>query len=110
MIAESEHKINFIQEIRFVKGDEFALSPAYQRDSVWVGCYLIGDKGWHELLSDFEKLAHSFNGRPHWGKEFTINKKYLAAQYPLMNSFNELRKNFDPTGKFENKMISQLFN
>lgn len=110
MIDESEHKINFIQEIRFVKGDEFALSPAYQRDSVWVGCYLIGDKGWHQLLADFEKLARSFNGRPHWGKEFTIDKKYLAAQYPLINSFNELRKDFDPTGKFENKMISQLFN
>jgi hypothetical protein len=27
-----------------------------------------------------------------------------------MNSFNELRQDFDPTGKFENKMISQLFN
>ena len=109
MIDASEHKINFIQEIRFVQGDSFALSPAFQRDSIWVGCYLIGNKGWPELLSDFEKLARSYNGRPHWGKEFTIDRNYLAEQYPKMKSFKELRKAYDPKGKFENWMINELF-
>ncbi len=109
MIDRSSHKINFIQEIRFVKGDSFALSPAYQRDSVWVGCYLIGDRGWPELLSDFEKLARSFKGRPHWGKEFTIDTAYLSAQYPQFGAFIALRREFDPSGKFDNKMISELF-
>jgi L-gulonolactone oxidase len=109
LIDESDHKINFIQEIRFVKGDNFALSPAYQRDSVWVGCYLIGDRGWPELLSDFEKLARSYFGRPHWGKEFTIDRAYLEGQYPAMKAFNELRKRYDPEGKFENGMMREVF-
>ena len=109
MIEQSEHKINFIQEIRFVKGDEFALSPAYQRDSIWVGCYLIGEHGWKDLMSDFEKLARRYNGRPHWGKEFTIDRKYLATHYPLMQQYNELRRSYDPSGKFENKMIRAIF-
>ena len=109
MIDLSEHKINFIQEIRFVRGDEFALSPAYRRDSMWVGCYLIGEKGWPELLADFEKLARSYYGRPHWGKEFSIDKAHLSSQYPEIEAFNRLRKECDPTGKFENKMISELF-
>ncbi|MCW3124423.1 MAG: hypothetical protein JWO03_81 [Bacteroidetes bacterium] len=108
MIDESDHKINFIQEVRFVKGDEYALSPSYRRDSIWIGCYLIGDKGWDELLADFEKLAVKYNGRPHWGKEYNIDKEYLRKQYPLLDEFQKLRSTYDPAGKFSNPMIAAI--
>lgn len=108
MIDESQHKINFIQEIRFVKGDDYALSPCYRRDSIWIGCYLIGDRGWDALLHDFEKLAVRYNGRPHWGKEYHIDPQYLHGQYPQLDAFCALRKYLDPQGKFSNPMIEAI--
>lgn len=109
MIEEKGHKINFLQEIRFVKGDDFALSPCYQRDSIYVGAYLIGNEGWLPLLKDFEVLAQSFNGRPHWGKEFTADKAYLKKQYPNWEKFIALKKEMDAEQLFENALINTFF-
>jgi FAD/FMN-containing dehydrogenase len=109
LIENSGHKINFIQEIRFTKGDNFMLSPCYRQDSVWIGAYLIGNKGWDALFADFEKFARKHDGRPHWGKEFTPDKSYLQSHYPLYPDFATLRKQLDPHGKFENELIEKLF-
>jgi hypothetical protein len=35
------HSYNFIQELRFSKADDLWLSPAYQRDSIWISLYNI---------------------------------------------------------------------
>jgi hypothetical protein len=109
LIENSEHKINFIQEIRFTKGDNFMLSPCYKQDTIWIGAYLIGNKGWDALFADFEKFARKHDGRPHWGKEFTPDKSYLQSHYPLYHDFSNLRKQLDPHGKFENELIGKLF-
>lgn len=103
----SAHRFNFLQEIRFTKGDDYALSPCHGRDSVWVGCYNADNFGWYELLKDFESLAIQFNGRPHWGKEFTVSADYLKKQYPKYESFKSLRTEWDPSGKFENDFIGK---
>jgi L-gulonolactone oxidase len=109
MINASSHRINFLQEIRFSKADSFALSPCYGRNTIWLGAYNADNHGWNELLNDFELLAKKYNGRPHWGKEFNIDKTYLQAQYPMLGSFNNLRLHVDPTGKFANHYINQIF-
>lgn len=109
MIDESEHRLNFIQEIRFTKADDFALSPCYGRDTIWLGVYNADDSGWDKLLSDFELLAKKYKGRPHWGKEFHTDKDYLRSQYPMLEEFNSLRKQFDPEKKFENVYIAKIF-
>src|SRR5580658_8574662 len=57
MINASPHRINFLQEIRFTKADEFVLSPSYQRDSIWLGAYNADNFGWEEILADFEVIA-----------------------------------------------------
>jgi FAD/FMN-containing dehydrogenase len=108
-IDNSSHRINFLQEIRFSKADNFALSPSFSRDTVWIGCYNIDNFGWVELMHDFEEIGKHYNGRPHWGKEFTVNKNYLQGQYPDWSKFIALKRQFDPMGKFENKMIAELF-
>lgn len=109
MIDASSYRINFIQEIRFTRGDEYALSPCYGRNTIWLGAYNADNFLWNELLSDFEQLAKQFNGRPHWGKEFNADAAYISAQYAQWNVFNNLRKEFDPTGKFANDYILELF-
>ena len=109
MINASSHRINFIQEIRFTKADEFALSPCYQRDSIWLGAYNADNFGWEEILADFEIIARNYNGRPHWGKEFrSPDKAFFKTAYPRMAEFEQLRKQFDPDNKFVNDYISKI--
>jgi hypothetical protein len=96
MVNANGHLINFIQEIRFVKGDDYALSPCHGRDSVYVGAYNADNNGWPELLSDFEQLAVKHQGRPHWGKEFNVGADYLRSVYPKWDDFIALRNAFDP--------------
>lgn len=109
MVNGGKHRMNFIQEIRFTKADDFALSPCYQRNAIWLGAYNMDNYGWTELMTDFEALARQFNGRPHWGKESNFDKNYLRTQYPQFEAFNTLRKQWDPQGKFENEFITKIF-
>ena len=77
--------------------------------SFWIGAYNHEDKQWNSILQAFEKFAIQHNGRPHYGKEFHVRKEYLAQQYPKYADFIELRKQFDPTNKFGNKLMDELF-
>lgn len=108
-INASKHRINFIQEIRFTKADEYALSPCYGRNTMWLGAYNADNFGWEELMSDFESLAIKYKGRPHWGKEFNVSATYLQQQYPNFKKFTTLREQFDPTGKLLNDFTKRLF-
>lgn len=108
-INASTHRINFLQEIRFTKADNYALSPCYGRDTMWLGAYNADNFGWNELLADFELLAKKYNGRPHWGKEFNIDKAYLQKQYSKFDAFNTLRNQCDPEGKFVNDYVARIF-
>jgi len=109
MVNANGHLINFIQEMRFVRGDDYALSPCHGRDSVYVGAYNADDRGWDELLSDFEQMALQYSGRPHWGKEFTVGNEYLRSVYPKWEEFRVLRKAYDPEGTMVNGLVGRLF-
>ncbi|MDB5225997.1 MAG: hypothetical protein JWN78_190 [Bacteroidota bacterium] len=109
LFTGSHFTFNFIQEIRFTKGDDFWLSECFERDTLWIGAYNHEDKQWNEILNSFEVFAQKHNGRPHWGKEFTVRKNYLEKNYPKYAAFIELRKQFDPEGKFLNRLTSELF-
>ncbi|MCB9204254.1 MAG: hypothetical protein H6603_04670 [Flavobacteriales bacterium] len=110
MVESKGHLMNFIQEIRFVKGDDFALSPCHGRDSVYIGCYNADNRGWDELLVDFEEhIGIKYNGRPHWGKEFNVGTDYLRSVYPKWDDFLKLRSDMDANGRFMNGMLEGLF-
>ena len=109
MINAKGYTVNFVQEIRFVKADLFALSPCHMRDSIYVGTYHACNSDWQPLFYDFEEIALKYNGRPHWGKEFSINKDYLHQQYPQMNEFIALQKTVDPNGVMLNDFTRKIF-
>ena len=99
MINGSKHRINFLQEIRFSKGDDYALSAAYGRDTIWLGVYNADNFGWEDLLDDFEILAKKYGGRPHWGKEFrSVDRDFFRSVYPQYNAFIALKKEMDRPG------------
>ncbi len=108
-LLESKFNFNFVQEIRFTKADDFWLSPSYKRDSLWIGFYNYEHENWKELLPFHEEFARKYNGRPHWGKEFTIDKNYLRKQYEKFDDFFSLKKEFDSERKFENEFIKRMF-
>jgi sugar-1,4-lactone oxidase-like protein len=108
-ITDNQYNLNFIQEIRFTKGDDFWLSACYKRDALWLGLYNYAHEKWDKVLPEYEAFAKQFNGRPHWGKEFTLDKKYLHQQYEKINDFKKLKEEFDPTKKFENKFVEEIF-
>jgi len=108
-ITENKYNLNFIQEIRFTKGDDFWLSGCYQRNALWLGLYSYEHENWDKILKDYQVFAQQFNGRPHWGKEFNVGKEYLQQQYPKYNDFIQLRHEMDPGKKFVNKYIERLF-
>jgi L-gulonolactone oxidase len=108
-LLESKFNFNFIQEIRFTKADDFWLSPSYKRDSLWIGFYNYEHENWTEALPFHEEFAKKFDGRPHWGKEFTIDKDYLRKQYEKFDDFVALKNKFDTYGKFENEFIKKVF-
>jgi L-gulonolactone oxidase len=107
-ITDNKYNLNFIQEIRFTKGDDFWLSGCYKRDAIWLGLYNYAHEKWDKVLPEYEAFAKKYNGRPHWGKEFTMDKNYLHQQYEKMADFKKLKEEMDPSGKFENKFISDL--
>lgn len=108
-ITENKYNLNFIQEIRFTKGDDFWLSAAYQRDALWLGLYSYEHENWDKILTEYEAFAQQYKGRPHWGKEFNAGKEYLEEQYPKYRDFIQLRNEMDPSKKFVNKYIERLF-
>lgn len=108
LICESGYTYNFLQEIRFTKGDELWLSPAYQRDSIWLSLYNIDRRRWPAQLSMFESFARAHGGRPHWGKEAAFDRSYLRSQYTRLDEFGTLATKYDPHHKFRNAWLASI--
>lgn len=108
MIEERKLHVNFLMEVRFVKSDDCFLSPAYGRDTCYIGAYKAGDKGWKEYLEGFEEIMAKYNGRPHWGKEFSLTKSTVARLYPDLDKFKSIREKMDPKGLFANRFVREF--
>ena len=104
LLQQSGGYYNFVQEVRFTKADDFWLSPAYKRDSIWLSMYNMDCKeNWEQQLGHFETWAMQNGGRPHWGKDANWDKAYLEKQYEKFADFKSLIKKYDPQQKFLNK-------
>jgi len=110
LLPRDGHTYNFVQEIRFTKADDYWLSPAYQRDSIWISMYNIDNNDrWNTQLAKFEAWARANGGRPHWGKEATLDPTYFSSQYEKIGDFRRLMLQYDPNGKFVNDWVSRIF-
>ena len=99
-------------DIRFVYQDKSWLSYAYGQDTVTVGCVTrnatTADN--YEAFKSVERIFLKYGGRPHWGKRFKAKDETLSKLYPKWEDFKKLRKEFDPTNKFLNPYLKELFN
>ena len=105
---EGEFATTLPLEFRFVAKDNTLLSPAGGRNVCYAG--VNTDKNANEVFQRFEPLMKSFNGRPHWGKHFTMTKAELARMYgQAYKDFAQLRADWDPDNVFANSLIHDLF-
>jgi L-gulonolactone oxidase len=107
--AAPEYRVNFPMEVRFVPSDDIPMSPAFGRDSCYIGAYVASRKWTAPYHRDFENLMRDFDGRPHWGKLFQRTAEDFAHLYPQYRAFNELRRTCDPHGLFRNAFVDRVF-
>ena len=96
-----------ISEIRTIAADEFWMSPCYHQDSVAIHfTWKPHTKEVMELIPKIEKILAAFNGKPHWGKLFTMDPVDLHPLYEKYPEFLALVKKYDPERKFDNHYLS----
>lgn len=98
----------YISEIRTIAADKLWLSPCYQRPSVAI--HFTWQPTWtavRQVLPLIEAQLEPFNGRPHWGKLFTIQPTKLQSLYPQLPTFRQLCHQHDPNGKFHNPFLAK---
>lgn len=107
-------------EVRFVRGDYFALSPCHERFSpaeplfACIHFTLLNDpQKVPHVVAAVEKALRPFSARPHWAKLFSLNGKslernYGASAHPACASFWERVCSWDPDAKFRNALFEQV--
>lgn len=99
----------FPLEFRYVAADDAWLSPFYRRDSVTISVHQYHRQPYKELFSVVEDIFRRYDGRPHWGKLHTRRAKDFETLYPKWDAFQKVRRQLDPTGKFLNAYLKQIF-
>jgi FAD/FMN-containing dehydrogenase len=101
-------RVNFLSEVRFVKGDDAWMSPAGGRDTCQLGAYMAAAPGIDAYFSGFEQAMSQLGGRPHWGKEFTVAGQALREMYPRTQQFVELASELDPDKVLRNAFLDRV--
>jgi xylitol oxidase len=99
----------WITELRTIAADEIWLSGAYQRDTIAIHFTWKKEDAIYSVIQKVEEALRPFNYRPHWGKVFTADAKYLSTVYPRMGEFKALILALDPSKKFENSFTRRIF-
>lgn len=101
-------RVDFVVELRFVKGDGGWMSPAYGRDS----CQLVIGGAYSpdidRVFDGFRRLGQGLGARPHWGKELAITPAEVDALYPRAGEFRALARALDPDGVLRNPFLDAI--
>ena len=104
--------IHIPMDVRFIHKDKSWLSYAYDQDTVTMGCVSrnAATADTYEAFKTVESIFLKYGGRPHWGKRFSAKDAQMSKIYPRWEDFKALRKKLDPTNKFLNSYLAELFN
>ena len=99
-----------ISEVRAVAADTLWLSPCYQRDSIaFHFTWILSWPDVEPVLARMESALEPFSPRPHWGKLSTISGGILRSRFARLGAFEQLITEWDPTGKFRNAYLDNVF-
>jgi FAD/FMN-containing dehydrogenase len=101
--------VSFPLEIRFVRGDETWMSPAYGGDTCQIGAYSTDGPDCTSYFGAFWRAMRPLGARPHWGKELDHTAAELSPSYPAFARFAALRDELDPQrvfgGEFHRRIL-----
>jgi alditol oxidase len=98
-----------ISEVRSVAADDVWLSAAYGRDTVaFHFTWHLNPPAVLDALAAIEDALWPFDARPHWGKVHRFSPEQLFQAYPRLSSFQEQRRQVDPSGIFTNAFLDSL--
>lgn len=102
--------VNIPFEVRFVAADEESLlSPSYGRETAYIAIHMYQGMEWRPYFEAMQRIASAHGGRPHWGKRHSLDAAELAGRYPEWETFQAVRRAFDPDGVFANDHIRRIF-
>jgi FAD-linked oxidoreductase len=102
------YAVNFPIEVRCVAPDDALLSPAHERETVYVAVHMFKGMEWEPYFRAVEAIADEHGGRPHWGKRHFQTGATLAARYPAWERFAAVRERMDPGGVFSNAYTDRV--
>ena len=106
---ERHSEVYFPIEVRFIAPDTAWLSPFYDRTAASIAVHMGHTQDHGFFYSQIEPIFRRFDGRPHWGKLHSLGARDLAALYPQWRAFTELRRQYDPAGRFLNAHLRKVF-
>ncbi|WP_405484709.1 D-arabinono-1,4-lactone oxidase [Nocardia sp. NBC_00511] len=95
-------------EVRWVAPDDAFLSPAGGRDTCYIAVHQYQGMNYEPYFRACERVFDRYNGRPHWGKRHFQTAETLSQRYPDWERFAEVRRRFDPKGRFTNAYIERV--
>jgi FAD/FMN-containing dehydrogenase len=100
-------RVNFILELRYVRGDAAWMSTAYGGDVVHLGACtgITGQR--HAYFDAFWREMRQLGGRPHWAKEMDHEASEIRSLYPMASRFVALRDELDPQRVFANRFLDR---
>ena len=105
LIGEAGLSVNFIVELRYVRGDDGWLSPAHGGDVVQLGAYTGVVPHRDRYFTAFWRAMRPLRARPHWGKTMDHTADEIAQAYPMAARFAALRDELDPSRVFTNPFL-----
>jgi FAD/FMN-containing dehydrogenase len=96
-------------EYRTLAADDAFLSPAYERPTVTISVHQDARRAYAEEFRACEAVFRKYDGRPHWGKVHWQSRADLESLYPEWERFIEIRRQFDPQGRFLSPYLRPLF-
>ncbi|MCG1036085.1 D-arabinono-1,4-lactone oxidase [Polaribacter sargassicola] len=104
--------IHIPMDIRFVYSDNSWLSYAYKKEVVTMGCVSrnAATADTYEAFKTIENIFLKYGGKPHWAKRFMAKDAEFSKIYDKWEDFKTLRRKLDPTNKFLNPYLTEIFN
>ncbi|CAN5262644.1 D-arabinono-1,4-lactone oxidase [soil metagenome] len=101
--------VAFPFEFRVVAGDDIWLSPMNAGPVAAISMHQYARMPWQELFAEAEAIFRADGGRPHWAKRHTLSRDDVDRLYPMAERYRAVRRTVDPTGKFLNQHMRELF-
>lgn len=101
--------ITFPFEFRLAAGDDIWMSPFNAGPGASISFHQYARMPWRPAFAEMEAVLRDGAGRPHWAKRHSLTPADVHRLYPRAGDFLAARRAWDPTGKFANTHLTELF-